>query len=356
MATKKTTGDSGGGSRAPAGSWLPKLRGSATDQKARAAEDAAQRRAAGESSKSVILNAKDVQGEYDAHRLLMTTMGGQVRPLTFDDLATFRHNVRQVQSRYKGGIRARQVLDLSMPDDRARANAEIRTAVPVAAYGSKVRFMTNAGPNSDVNHHHVIVDFLSYASAASGARGDGKKSAAWMRKEPLKIECDCGRWRYWFRYIATIGKFNAGRDETGYPKVRNPNLRGVACKHILRVMAEVESSTSIQVFLARLIDKARAKDNNKVGVQMSQEEAEKLAGKPAARIRDVEASMRARQRARERVALTRAAKKAAPLPPKKQATATRRSVQSSAQTLAAQFGMTPAQVMAILAQAQNQKG
>lgn len=355
MATKKPTGRTSGGS-SPSG-WLPKLRGSASDQKARAAEDAATRRAAAESPKSVILNARDVQGEYDAHRMLMTTMGGQVRALTHDDLAQFRHNVRIAQNRYKGGIRARQVLDLSLPDDRARANEQIRIAVPVAAHGSRVRFMTNAGPDSDVSHHHVIVDFLSYASAASGARGDGKKSAAWMRKEPLRIECDCGRWRYWFRYIATIGKFNAGRDETGYPKVRNPNLHGVACKHILRVMAEVESSPSIQNFLARLIDKARAQDNNRVSVQMSQEEAEKLAGKPASRIRDVEATMRQRQRARERAALVRAAKKATPPPPKRKATATRRAVQASAKTLAAQFGMTPDQVMKLLAQAQqNQKG
>lgn len=353
MATKKTSGSSGG--RSP-GSWLPKLRGSAADQKARAAEDAATRRAAGESDKSVILNAKDVQGEYDAHRMLKTTMGGKVRPLTYDDLATFRHNVRQAQSHYKGGIRARQVIDLSLADDRARANQQIRMAVPVSAYGSKVRFMTNAGPDSDVTHHHVIVDFLSYASAASGARGDGKKSAAWMRREPLRIECDCGRWRYWFRYIATIGKFNAGRDETGYPKVRNPNLHGVACKHILRVMAEVESSGSVLAFLARLIDKARAQDNNKVNVQMSQKEAEKLAGKPVSRIRDVEATMRRRQQAREKAAITRAAQKAAPSP-KKRAAATRRAEKDSAATLGAKFNMTPEQVMAVLAQAQqNMKG
>jgi len=355
MATKKPPQRASGGTSP--GGWLPKLRGSASEQKARAAEDAATRRAAGTSPKSVILNARDVQGEYDAHRMLMTTMGGQVRPLTHDDLAQFRHNVRVAQNRYKGGIRARQVLDLSLPDDRARANAQIRTAVPVAANGSRVRFMTNAGPDSKVSHHHVIVDFLSYASAASGARGDGKKSAAWMRREPLRIECDCERWRYWFRYIATIGKFNAGRDETGYPKVRNPNLHGIACKHILRVMAEVESSSSIQNFLARLIDKARAQDNNRVAVRMSQEEAEKLAGKPTSRIRDVEASMRQRQRARERAALIRAAKKAAPPPPKRKATATRRAVQASAKTLAAQFGMTPDQVMKLLAQAQqNQNG
>lgn len=352
MATKKPTVRSSGSS-----GLLPKLRGSASDQKARAAEDAAQRRAAGADPKSVILNARDVEGEYDAHRMLVTTMGGRSRSLTHDDLAQFRHNVRIAQGRYKGGIRARQVLDLSLSEDRARAKEQIRTAVPVAAYGSRVRFMTNAGPNSDVNYHHVIVDFLSYASAASGARGDAKKSAAWMRKEPLRIECDCGRWRYWFRYIATIGKFNAGRDETGYPKIRNPNLHGVACKHILRVMAEVESSTSIQLFLARLIDRARAKDNNRVSVQMSQKEAENLAGKQVARVRDVEATMRQRQRDRERAALVRAAKKAAPPPPKRKAAATRRAERESAEMLGKRYGLDPEEVLKLLAQAQqNKKG
>jgi len=345
MATKKTADLSG---------WLPKLRGSAADQKARAAEDAAQRRAAGKAANSIILTAKDVQGEYDAHRALMTTMGGQVRPLTHSDLATFRHNVRLMQGRYKGGIRARQVLELSMPDDRARANEQIRFAVPVAAHGSQVRFMTNAGPDSDVTHHHVIVDFLSYSSAASGARGDGMKSAAWLRREPLRVECDCGRWRYWFRYIATIGKFNAGRDETGYPKIRNPNLHGVACKHILRVMAEVESSTSIQNFLSRLIDKARARDDNRVNVQMSQDEAKKLSGKPDAHVRDVETTMRARQRARDRAAAKRASKAEATLQPKKAAASSRRSSRLAAETLGAQFNLSPEQVMAILAQAKPQ--
>jgi hypothetical protein len=340
-------------------SWLPRLRGSAAEQKARAARDAAERLAAGQAPGSIILGARDVQGEYDAHRTLVTTLGGQTRPISRDDLYTFQHNIRQVQSRYRGGIRARQVLDLSLAADRERANREIRTAVPVAAYSGKVRFITNAGPDSDLKHHHVIVEFMSYASAASGARGDGLKSAAWLRREPLKIECDCGRWRYWFRYIATIGKFNAGRDETGYPKIRNPNLSGVACKHIVRVMAEVESSAAVQRFLARLIDKARLRDDNRVSVQATQEQARQQAGQGG--VADVQATLRRRQAARERAARQRAkliraaASKTAnthPAPqPKKPAAATRRAMQSAARTLGAQFRISPEQVMALLAQA-----
>lgn len=337
--------------KSDARSWLPKLRGSASDAKARAAEDAAQRKAAGEAKHSIILNAKDVQGEYDANRVLMTTLGGQVRPITAEDLATFRFNVRAVQSRYTSGIRARQVLDLSLPIDRTRANEQIRSAVPVSARGGVVRFMTNAGPDSDVTYHHVTVEFLSYASAASGARGDAKKSAAWLRREPLKIECDCGRWRYWYRFIATIGGFNAGRDETGFPKVRNPKLHGVACKHILRVMADVESSGTVLSFLTRLIDKARARDDNRVSVQMGQKEAEALANKPAGRIRDVEASMRRRQRAREKAAMTRAQKsQSTAQTPRSDAVASRLALQA-AQALAAQFDMTAEQVMAVLSAA-----
>lgn len=337
--------------KSDARSWLPKLRGSASDAKARAAEDAAQRKAAGEAKHSIILNAKDVQGEYDANRVLMTTLGGQVRPITAEDLATFRFNVRAVQSRYTSGIRARQVLDLSLPIDRTRANEQIRSAVPVSARGGVVRFMTNAGPDSDVTYHHVTVEFLSYASAASGARGDAKKSAAWLRREPLKIECDCGRWRYWYRFIATIGGFNAGRDETGFPKVRNPKLHGVACKHILRVMADVESSGTVLSFLARLIDKARARDDNRVSVQMGQKEAEALANKPAGRIRDVEASMRRRLRAREKAAMTRAQKsQSTAQTPRSDAVASRLALQA-AQALAAQFDMTAEQVMAVLSAA-----
>lgn len=345
MATKKPI--------TPAAAWKPKVRGSAGEQKARADQDARERREAGRHPKSIILNAKDVQGEYDAQRLLVTTLGGEVRPLTHDDIAAFRQNVRQVQARYKGGIRARQVLDMSLPADRARANQQIHRALPVRASGGRVLFQTNAGPDSEVQHHYVTVEFLSYASAASGARGDGKKSAAWMRREPLKIECDCKRWRYWFRYIATVGKFNAGRDETGFPKIRNPNLRGVACKHVLRVMAEVESSARVQTFLARLIDTARAKDDNRVTIQTTQEEAARMASKPSGRIRDVETTMRQRQRAAEKAAATKALKKAKPPVPKKAAAASRRSVESSAATLAAQFNMTPEQVMALLAQAQK---
>lgn len=272
-----------------------KISGTAQDAKSRAAADAAQRKNAGNHPGSIILNAKDLTGEYDVYRLLHTTLGGISRALTHDDLRAFQHNVRTVKSQFKAGIRARQVLDLSSGSspagltktDKQRANEEIHMAVPVSAYGGKVRFMTNAGPNSDVKHHHVMVDFMSFSATVSAGLEDSKKTANKLRKEPLKIECTCGKWRFWYRYIASIGGYNAGRAETGYPKIRNPGLKGVACKHILRVMAEVESSPSVMTFLAKLIEKARAQDDNKVNVRNTQKEADALAAEQQANGRNV---------------------------------------------------------------------
>lgn len=285
--------------------WLGKIHGSAKDANARAKADAIQRKDAGDHPKSVILNANDVVGEYDAERALKTTLGGVRRNITHDDLKAFQHNIRMVKKSFTSGIRARQVIDLSLQEDIKRSNEQIRMAVPVTAGkepgtggGALVRFMTNAGGTTEnVTHHHVLVNFMDFSKiASSGAHGDAKKSAEKLRKQPLKIECTCGRWRFWLRYIATIGGFNAGRDETGFPKIRNPGLSGVACKHILRVMHEVESSSSVLAFLERLIKKAREKDDNQVNIRNSQKDAEAQAKEQAENGSDVGESTARREK------------------------------------------------------------
>jgi hypothetical protein len=257
-------------------SWLGKLQGSASEARQRAAEDAAQRKAEGQRQGSIILSQKDIlTGQWDTHKLLFTTIGGQLRPITADDLSAFRRNIQTAQGRFKKGITAKQVIDFSLGADRKRATEEIRMAVPAMSSNGKVRFITNAGPDSDVTRHHVTVDFLNYGAEAASGLTDPRKSAMRLRKGPLAIECDCGRWRFWYRYIATIGGFNAGRAETGFPKIRNPKLSGIACKHILRVMAEVDNGAASLNFLTQLMDKAKSSDEAKAAVRLKQDAAEK---------------------------------------------------------------------------------
>ncbi len=335
----------GKGSNQPASSWLGKIRGSATEARERFLADGQQRAKANEGA-SVILDPRDLSGEYDAGRLLYTTLGGELRPITADDLAAFRQNIKTAGSRFKGGgIKARQVLDLSLPIDLKRAREQIKYATPAGFSKGTLRLITNAsGETPGITRHHLMVRFPLFDVAVNDASKTTKQAAAWLVKQPLHYDCDCGRHRFWYRYIATIGGFNAGRPETGYPKIRNPGLHGVGCKHALRAMSEVESSASIKNVLERAITAARNKDVKRKDIQIRQDEAEANI-KRAGKIKTSEDRKSENTKRRERDAARRAAKQA-----EKQA------VQPAAATpaqnfeaLAASMGLTSAQIAALRA-------
>ncbi|MEN9866584.1 MAG: hypothetical protein RL748_2174, partial [Pseudomonadota bacterium] len=217
-----------------------------------AAFDLARRKAA-----QTILHPDEISGDYDAGRLLMTTRGGEIRPLTIEDLRAFQSHIRQLKKRYQGGIQAQSVIDLALEADRRRANQEIRFAVPHSVQGGKVHFITNAGPKSTVTRHHVMVVFLDFDATVAASPNEPKRLANMVTKGRLLFDCDCERHTFWFRYIATIGKYNTGRNETGYPKIRNPGLVGVACKHVLRTMNTILRDAAFQQRIAQSVLAAR---------------------------------------------------------------------------------------------------
>jgi hypothetical protein len=229
---------------------LPSARGVAQRN---AQADLEQRQAA-----STILNPNEVSGEYDGGRLLQTSLRGALRPITQKDLRAFQSNVTNLKKKFVGGITAQGVIDLALDADKQRANKEIRVAVPVSIRGPLFHFITNAGPDSDVTRHHVHVEFMDFDAAVGASPNDQKKIGKTVANGRLKFDCDCGRHRYWFRYIATIGKYNYGRAETGYPKIRNPKLHGVACKHVLRTMHVILKDANTQLKIAQQVIKARA--------------------------------------------------------------------------------------------------
>lgn len=313
-------------------SWLtPK--GSVGEAKRNAENDRREREAAEKDlKKTVILRPDEVRGEYDAFRALKTTLGGKADYITQKDLVAFRENMRTVQSRLSdAGITAAQVLEFakSMPlvsrkivrkgdsketvveesTDLSRAS-DIRVAVPTFAVKTAtqqgpaldIRFVTSAGPGSRVSRHHVLVRFFGFAREVRALQAvpktpDGKKEkgattlpAAVKRVQGgyLAFDCDCERHRYVYRYISTIGGFNAGRAETGYPKITNPKLYGMACKHVLRAMGEVNSSRQVGKLIGDALTRAVNKPEGMIQVQVKQAEARAQAAKQHKRPRDLE--------------------------------------------------------------------
>ena len=219
-----------------------------------------------------LLAPTEVAGEYDAARLLMTTLGGRIRALTQDDLRTFSSYAKKLGKRFKGGITARGVIDHSLEVDRDRANREIRTAVVVKAQKGVLNFVTNSGPDSDVSRHHVHVQFPAFqAYAAQGQKPD--KIARTMLDGPVKWSCDCGRERFWYAYLMTIGGFKYGEQQPNFPKIRNPKLVGVACKHGLRVMQALLKDANVKAQASKMIAAAQRSDTKAQTVTAAEAQA-----------------------------------------------------------------------------------
>ena len=338
------------------------LKGAAAEARAQAKADVARRKTAPR-----ILSPRDLLENADAAKLLMTTLGGELRPITADDLAAFRQNARTLGQKFKGGITARQVIDLSRAEDRQRARTQIHTAIPAAARavktGSKVdrlevRFITNASKLYGATRHFVTVEFMGYPTAIASGALTAAKAAELLRKQQIRFDCGCGRHTFWYRYISTVGNYHAGRAEHGYPKIRNPGLTGVACKHVLRVMAAIEAESSVLAFLTRAIDKGRAHDEGQATIRQAQKEAERLAAKQAARPRsgritgDADFDRAARALVKQSRATTTRPRRVAAGSRRVQRTITQpdqsAELRARFDELAKQMGLTPEQARAML--------
>lgn len=84
------------------------------------------------------------------------------------------------------------------------------------------------------------------------------EAAQRMVKGRLSFECPCGRHQYWYRYMATLGNYAIAPLERGFPKIRNKNLNGCCCKHVLKVLGELGSNRII-LLLAKELERERDK-------------------------------------------------------------------------------------------------
>lgn len=202
------------------------------------------------------------------------------KQLTQKDLQAFEKQVKQLKKSYRasgisGGISPRAIINRSRKIDISRCQNQITTATPIRHdKNGVVIFRTNASNQSSETHHIVTVQFLNF-QAALNAGINSDKLANSVSRGAIKFDCDCGRHRFWYRYIATVGGFAYGKLETGFPKIRNPELTGLACKHVLRVMLILEKSPAFTAYMKKYIDKYR-KDGNARANTFSKKQAEKL--------------------------------------------------------------------------------
>ncbi|MDO5770073.1 MAG: hypothetical protein Q4P13_11255 [Psychrobacter sp.] len=163
-------------------------------------------------------------------------------------LNTYLANIKRASQAFTGGITPQQIINLSRAVDIKRANQQIFLASLFKRKGNVFYFITNAGPDSKDKNHFVTVQLLDYPQLlVNTTKAPSPQVVRQILKDgKIKFDCDCGRHRYWYRYIATVGKYNFNIDENRYPSTRNPNLHGLGCKHVLRVMNHLTSGAMIE--------------------------------------------------------------------------------------------------------------
>ena len=74
----------------------------------------------------------------------------------------------------------------------------------------------------------------------------------------ISLDCSCGRHQYWYRYIASVGGYQLSPPKEGvFPKIRNPKITGIACKHILKSIQMLQSPAWHKVLAKQMERQAR---------------------------------------------------------------------------------------------------
>lgn len=211
--------------------------------------------------------------------VLKTTLGtayskqGLLRNITHEDLIEFDRKINALQGKYQGGIKPSFVINASLPIDRQRASKEIPWSHPISSRylpnrkSLVVSFTTAASGKNQESKHYVNVEFTQFKEIITHRlmlepnKEQATADIKALQDSLIKFDCSCGRHTYWYRYIASTGKFAyvgsnpIGREEIGFPKIRNPQLKGLACKHVLRTMQTILKERSFQQFMLKAIMK-----------------------------------------------------------------------------------------------------
>jgi len=175
---------------------------------------------------------------------------------TLADLDRFSKAIARRKGKFKKGqgVPVGQVIrnaQVKVPFSAGSANSRltdytkaryISTAVLYGIKGNVLSFRTSSQQYPGTEHYGVRIRLEEWDSALHGVKKGNYATAVTQAViGNVSFECSCGRFRYWYRYLATIGNCVLGPKETGFPKIRNPGLKGVCCKHIVKCLATMQT-------------------------------------------------------------------------------------------------------------------
>lgn len=180
---------------------------------------------------------------------------GNGEEFTIDDIKAF-NSERKATSKKWGNSRGAQLDQLIVASrniDIQRANTEIKTARLYKIRGDLLHFNVSASGKHKETNYQVRIRLESWMAELTQTQRSWPAVIKQVLKGGLSIDCQCGRYQFWYRYVATAGNYAIAPFEKDFPKVRNPKLNGCCCKHQLKTLAALKSPT-VQAQLAKQME------------------------------------------------------------------------------------------------------
>lgn len=169
--------------------------------------------------------------------------GGHTITYSAADLKCFAADIEKANKKLAGHVRGVPLLALeqaSLPADKARAK-DVSAATLYKVAGNLLYFRVTGKAKP---HYQVRIRLEEWNRAISSAYSSNQNAARAAATGRLSIDCECGRHQYWYRYLSNIGGFDVNPPkEQDFPKIRNRQLTGCCCKHVLKVLALLKSPT-----------------------------------------------------------------------------------------------------------------
>lgn len=184
------------------------------------------------------------------HRLQNVPIQAHKKTETKHNALTIREHGRAVKlvlDYYGKGINIDNVLKKSLKVDIIRAKTQLK-AFYIRSFRKNVfSFTVRASQLYEETSHQVEISWdIDKANLE-----DTNKNI--FLNTPIKAQCSCGRFTYWYRYLWTKASSCLGMQEQRYPRIRNATLDGMACKHILKVVTTLHG-TAFQTTFERFIE------------------------------------------------------------------------------------------------------
>lgn len=186
--------------------------------------------------------------------LIGSKAGGD--PFTIDDMRAFDEARKATSKKWKRsrGAPLEQLIVASRKIDVQRANQEIKRASLYKIRGELLHFNVTASGKHKETSYQVRIRLENWMEELTNTQRSWMAAVKRVLQGGVSIDCQCGRYQYWYRYVATAGNFAIAPYEKDFPKIRNPKLSGCCCKHQLKALAALKSPT-VQAQLAKQMEK-----------------------------------------------------------------------------------------------------